>query len=121
MIKLKKPRYNMKGKLIRFDERDNVHARHELKPDTPDWKEFYSLHPEWEEVDRINKTLPGVGMVGHVLPLPMLYSYRKILAYLGSEHMVDGPLHKSKQQIESGRATGKIKGFAKHLKADLVL
>ncbi len=120
MIKLQKPRYNIKGEQTRFDERDNVHARHELESDTPEWKEFYGLHPEWEEQDILNKALPGVGNVGHVLDLPMLYGQRKVLAGLGSESVVDGIAADTKQKIDPARAVEKIKGFAQHLGADLV-
>jgi len=120
MVKLKKPRYKIKGDPISFDERENVQARHELEQGTPEWEKFYRLHPEWEEQDGINKSLPGIGNVGHALDLPMLHSQRHILATLGSESVVDGSAAKTKKKIDPVRAAEKIKGFARHLGADLV-
>ena len=62
---LSKPRYNIVGEMTRFDERENVHARYELEPETPEWETFYKKHPEWEKVDLETKALPGIGKVGH--------------------------------------------------------
>ena len=107
-------------KMIPFDERDNVHARHELEPDTPGWNSFYKQYPEWEKEDRITKALPGVGRVGNEKDLPMLWSQRTILQKLGSEAMVDGSVSDKKQEIDPARAAEKVKGFARHLGADLV-
>ncbi len=46
-----KPRYKIEGEMISFDERDNVHARNELEPDTVAWESYYRQHPGWERED----------------------------------------------------------------------
>jgi ferredoxin len=117
---LDRPRYRILGEMIPFDERDNVHARYELEQDTPEWNSFYKQHPEWEKEDRITKTLPGIGHVGNERDLPMLWSQRRILQWLGSEAMVDGPVSDKKQEIDPTRAAEKIKGFAQFLGVDLL-
>lgn len=106
--------------MIPFDERDNVHARYELEQDTPEWNSFYKQHPECEKEDRITKAFPGVGHVGNERDLPMLWSQRRILQWLGSEAMVDGPVSDKKLEIDPARATEKIKGFARFLGVDLL-
>jgi len=120
MKKLSKPRYRIVGDMTRFDERENVHARYELEPDTPAWETFYQKHPEWEKVDLETKALPGIGKVGHPWDLPMLASQVQILSMLGRENMVDGPVSPDKKEIDPGRAAEKIRGLAHHLGADLV-
>ena len=91
MKKLGKPRYRVVGDMTRFDERENVHARYELEPDTPEWETFYQKHPEWEKVDLETKALPGIGNVGHAWDLPMFAGLAKNITMLGREDMVDGP------------------------------
>ena len=120
MKKLDRPRYKIKGEMPPFDERENVHARYELEPDTFEWESFYKQHPGWESVDLKTKALPGIGRVGNEWDLPMLWSQREILQWLGSEAMVDGPVSNKKQKIDPARAAEKIKGFAQHLGVDLV-
>ena len=117
---LERPRYKIQGELSPFDERDNVQARYELEPDTPEWESFYKQHPGWEKEDLKAKALPGIANVGNEKDLPMLWSQREILKSLGSETMVDGPLVDKKQILDPARAAEKIKGFAHHLGADLV-
>lgn len=36
------------GTLLRYDERDNVQARFELKPGSPEFAAYYQKHPELE-------------------------------------------------------------------------
>jgi len=119
-MKLDSPRYKIKGEMSPFDERDNVHARYELEADTFEWESFYRQHPGWEKEDLKTKAFPGIGRVGNERDLPMLWSQREILHKLGSEAMVDGSVSDIKQEINPARAAEKIKGFARHLGADLV-
>jgi reductive dehalogenase len=120
MKKLSKPRYRIAGDMTRFDERENVHARYELEPGTPEWETFYQKHPEWEKVDLETKALPGIGKVGHAWDLPMFGGLAKNITMLGREDMVDGPVSPVKSEMDPARAAEKIKGLARHLGADLV-
>ncbi len=87
---LDRPRHKIIGEMSPFDERENVHARYELEPETVEWESFYSQHPGWEETDLKTKAFPGIGKVGNERDLPMLWSQREILKWLGSEAIVDG-------------------------------
>ena len=44
----------------RYDERNNVQARHELVPGSPEWEEYYKIHPTLKEIDLAQHDLPGV-------------------------------------------------------------
>ncbi len=117
---LDRPRYKIIGELSPFDERENVQARYELEPETVEWESFYKQHPGWVEADLRTKAFPGIGKVGNARDLPMLWSQREILKWLGSEAIADGPISNKKQEINPARAAEKIKGFAHHLGIDLV-
>ena len=117
---LLKPRYKVVGQRERFDERDNVQSRNTLEPGTPDYEDFYRRHPEWQAKDDAIRALPGMGHVGSPLDLPFLGAQYGFLAGLGMADRVDGPVNPEKQVISPERAAEKVKGFAKHLGADLV-
>jgi len=104
----------------RFDERDNVQARGMLTPGTPEYDELYGLHPEWKRKDDAIRALPGMGRVGSPLDTPLLGTQHDFLARLGREDVVDGPVAPTRQTLSEERATEKVKGFARHLGADLV-
>lgn len=44
----------------RVDERTIMFARHRLQPGTPEYEEYYSLHPEHQAVDDRNRARPGI-------------------------------------------------------------
>jgi len=58
--------------------------------------------------------------VGHPWDLRLLAQQRDIIRMLCSDDVVDGVPSPERQGIDPGRATEKIKGFARHLGADLV-
>ena len=115
-----KPPYKIVEAMPRFDERENVHARFELVPDTQEWIEFYRKFPKWERIDRKTKVLPGMMNVGHPWDLPILSNERRIIRMLCEDEVVDGIPSPEKQVIGPERAAEKIKGLAHHLGADLV-
>jgi len=104
----------------RFDERDNVQARNTLEPGTPDYEDFYRRHPEWQAKDDAIRLLPGMGRVGHEADLPLVGTQIDLIVALGMSDRVDGPVAPQRVQLSPERATEKIKGFARHLGADLV-
>jgi ferredoxin len=115
-----KPPYKSVGAVTPFDERDNVHARYELVPDTQEWNDYYQKHPKWERIDLKTKFLPGMGKVGHPWDLPILGNERTIIRMLCDDGVVEGIPSPEKQVIGPERAAEKIKGVAHHLGADLV-
>lgn len=116
---LTEPRYKVVGKLKRFDERDNVQARNTLEPGSANYLEFYARHPEWEQMDAVTREL-SKKMVGN--PLDFLFFLQLIggVAQRGMEDQVDGPVAPQRFELSAERAAEKIKGFARHLGADLV-
>jgi ferredoxin len=49
--KVDRPTYEIVGPVERYDMRDYTYSRISLKPGTPNYEEYYSLHPEKKEVD----------------------------------------------------------------------
>jgi hypothetical protein len=113
--------YKVIGEIEQFDERDNVQSRNTLVPGSEEYKEYYRRHPEWEEKDRETREIafvkPGVG---HPLDLPFFLQQIGSLACWGREDKVDGPVSQERQELSPERAAQKIKGFARHLGADIV-
>jgi epoxyqueuosine reductase QueG len=116
---LAKPRYKVVGNRDRFDERDNVQSRNTFEPGSEEYREFYKRHPEWEEKDAEIREISRIP-VGNALDLPLFFSQIGNLARCGAESLVDGPVSPEKLELSPERATEKIKGFARHLGADLV-
>ena len=104
----------------RFDERDNVQSRGMLQPGTADYQAFYGRHPEWQAKDDVIRALPGMGRVGHAADLSFVGAQHDLIAHLGMSHLVDGPVAAERVALSPERASEKVKGFAKHLGADLV-
>jgi NAD-dependent dihydropyrimidine dehydrogenase PreA subunit len=118
--RISKPKYEIVGGLGRFDEADNVQARGELEPDSELWQRYYEKHPELEKQGRALLKLPGMGRVGPPQDLSMLSAIMGTIGVLGRDEVVDGEPALPKIQIEPARASEKIKGFVRHLGADLV-
>ncbi len=116
---LTKPRYKITGEMERFDERENVQSRNTLEPGTPEYAEFYARHPEWESVDGKTREI-SKQHVGHPLDGLFLGAEVMSVARRGMEDMVDGPVAEHKFELTPERASEKLKGFARHLGADLV-
>ena len=112
-------RYRIVGDLERFDERDNVQARNTYEPGSGEYKEFYGRHPECEERDRQTREL-SKKPAGNPLDFSFFLQQIGKLAQWGSEDLISGPVFPQKQELSPKRAAEKIKGFARHLGADLV-
>lgn len=108
------------GERTRYDERDNVQSRGALEPGSGDYEAFYARHPEWRRKDDLIRALPGMGRVGSPLDTPLLGTQHDFLARLGMNDVVDGPASPERQSISRERAAEKVRGFARHLGADLV-
>lgn len=107
-------------KIERYDERNNVQARFELKPGSPEWEEYYQKHPELKDIDLAQYDLPGALKIGALADIKALISMKSLLDNLGWENVVDGPVENKKIEMTPERATEKIKGFGKHLGARIV-
>jgi reductive dehalogenase len=104
----------------RFDERDNVQGRHELKPGSPEWERYYREHPDLKEKDLAQHELPGALRIGAPADIKAFMAMISLLGQLGHESMVDGPADPDRVDMTPERATEKIRGFANHLGAKAV-
>ena len=104
----------------RYDERNNVQARHELMPGSPEWEEYYKTHPAFKEIDLAQHDLPGVLGVGATVDNKIFLSMVSLLGQLGHEDMVNGSVEAEKVLLTPERATEKIKGLGKHIGASVI-
>jgi ferredoxin len=115
-----KPKYKIVGKLERFDEADNAEARGELEPDSELWSRYYKKHPEMENQGRGLAKLPPMGGTGPVQDMLMVGSLWLANTLLATEAAVDGMPSPNKIPLSPERASEKLKGYARHMGADLV-
>ena len=115
-----RPEHEIVGKLERFDEADNVMARGELEPDSELWSQYYKRHPELENQGRGLAKLPRMGHTSPIQDMPMFGSLLLTNTLLGTENAVDGQPSPKKITMSPERASEKLKGYARHIGADLV-
>ncbi len=121
-----RPTYEVVGPLEKFDERDNVGNRTNLKPGSPEYKAYYAAHPELEAGDRRFRFYPTHesqeakrGKVYRRYPFGLALTYASsLVAYLGP--LVDGPPRAERLHVEPEVAAKNIKGVARYFGADLV-
>ena len=111
----------------RFDERDIVFARNRsLPPGSEIYKRYYQMHPEREERDAKRRVAGGplgrLGSIdgGHRPNVAMLRGTFLVPLYLGERENVKPPSDSSAFPMDPKEATERVKGFARHLGADLV-
>jgi reductive dehalogenase len=104
----------------KYDERDNVQARDELTPGSPQWEAYYMMHQGMKEIDLAQHDLPGVMGVGADVDNRFFLSMVTLLGQLGHENMVDGPVAPEKSELAPERAAEKIKGMGRHMGASVV-
>ncbi len=117
---ISRPKYQIVGKLERFDESDNVMARGELEPDGEIWSRYYSRRPELENQGRGLAKLPRLGRTGPVSDTTMFAALALTNNMLATEAAVDGKPSPKKITMSPERAAEKVKGYARHVGADLV-
>ena len=115
-----------KGIVSRIHEAESVFARTRSMPEGTDaYQKFYTEHPDWEEKDRIRREKGILGRIGSIDT-----GYQPNVAMMiSSDEMPDllGPYAKSypteqtaKADLSPKKASQIIKGYAKHLGADMV-
>ena len=118
------------GEAQRFDERDTVFARNRaLRPGSEEYRHYYQdLHPERKERDDKRRDkggplgVPGSLDRGYRPNVSMLKSTFELPHFLGP-HAKTTPNHAEQSQgaeMDPVEATKIVKGWAKHLGADLV-
>ena len=111
----------------RFDERDIVFARNRsLPPGSEVYKRYYQMHPEREQRDAKRRAAGGplgkLGSIdgGHRPNVAMLKGTFHLPPSVGRKENVEPPPEPSAFPVDPKEATERIKGFARHLGADLV-
>lgn len=101
----------------KYDERDIMFSRNELKPETQKYDEYYSKHADKKELDDTFRKKPGLLSENSV----MYYPYTFASAHANLEiietlkPIVDGEIEKTKQNIDSASITKYLKSWAKQL------
>jgi len=119
------------GAVERFDERETVFARDQLQPGSEEYKAFYEGHPEYEDRDSARREMHGVlGSMGamdrpYEKPNVAALSAQSLFPYLLSTP--DRLKPRGYIDLAGGRpvhlpdeATTRVKGYARHIGADLV-
>ena len=118
----------IEGSVKNFDERDTVFSRYRsLKAGSTQYKEYYSRHPELEEMDaerrkefndrgNTKKIIDDKNKTNRVFAR----SSERLSWYLGKEEVVVPQPSEEKTEISPLEMAEKIKGYARHLGADLV-
>ena len=120
------------GKPIKTDERDIVFARNRcLIPGSDIYKHYYRAHPEKEEADAKRRSM-GTHALGKPGSIDNCYRPNTSMIYAGFQFAMYLGKHAKPQvgaspapalaseNIDPGKASEAIKGFAKHLGASLV-
>ncbi len=127
------PTYRVVGPIERVDQRDTMQSRMVLKPETPEYEDYYQRHPEHKEWDDTNRKILKKAVEKHRKsdPLgvhfqPTVFSTRHIL---GTPEMVRGeseltPLWENPggdaTGLSSEELTKRIKSYALYLGATKV-
>ena len=120
------------GDVKRFDERETVFTRNRhLKSGTEQYRIFYEAHPELESIDAERRKLGGVvgkpGFIDRPYEKPNLaaaMALGSLPLHLSAPAIVkpkaEPPFDNWKIELSPEDATIRVKGFAKHLGAELV-
>ena len=115
------------GKVEKFDERDTIFSRERwLHPGNEIYDEFYERHPDWKEADDRRRSVGGIfGRLGaidcrYAPNNAMVEACAKMALYLALHSHANPDESVNPEKIDSAKVTEVIKGFAKHLGADLV-
>jgi reductive dehalogenase len=111
----------------RFDERDIVFARNRsLPPGSEVYKRYYQMHPEREERDAKRRAAGGpLGKLGsideeHRPNVAMLKGTFHLPPSVGRKENAEPPPEAFAFPMDPKEATERVKGFARHLGADLM-
>jgi len=111
------------GAVKQWDERDIVFARKDLfryfGVDSPQYRAYYAVHPEFLEYDAKVGNAPELGRTGSI-DVPMFEAQFEAISKIGPELFVDGGPAPQRADISPERAAAKVKALARLLGADLV-
>jgi len=116
------------GEVKRWDEREIVFARNRyLQPGTEEYETFYSEHPEWEEGDAKRRKkggpLAAMGAIDHPREGPNRAAFMAsglLAMQLATPDKVKLQPRGPSLELSPEEATERVKGYARHVGADLV-
>ncbi|WP_160719601.1 4Fe-4S dicluster domain-containing protein [Isachenkonia alkalipeptolytica] len=99
----------------KYDERDNMFARMNLTPGTPEYREYYNEHPELKESDDALRAMAPLGGAGsatfHSVHTPLVGSAFQFLSEM--KHLSEGAPASEKTPLPSpDEMTKLLKGLA---------
>jgi hypothetical protein len=122
-----RPALRVVGEQERVDERDAVfHRFYRLAPGTSEYESYYQQHPEKLELDQQIRALPPLCGPGsrtyHPETSPLTRAAFDLTEQLarGLDEMAPLPRKEAPLDLSVAKASQRIKGFARHLGADLV-
>jgi len=120
------PRLQTRGEQEQVDEREAIfHRFYRLKPDTPEFEQYYSDHPGKLKSDNEIRQLPLLARPGsktyHRLTSPFQIATFEVLEQITRQiDWEPQPVEERTTQATPEDFTRRIKGFARYLGADLV-
>lgn len=106
----------------RIDERDVMFSRMSYKEGTPQYEDYYKLHPERKEEDDRLRAMPNIGGEGTATFDPILSPFGDA-AFMMLDDMkkyVDGPVSENRQEINPQNMSIQLKKLAQYAGAKLV-
>jgi len=99
----------------RFDERDIMFARSRLRPETPEYQDYYRRHPEHEAGDRNTRSKPGLFSPDSKYANGYQFASGNASFFLthALREAVDGPISESRYPRSPAEMTAYLKGLAK--------
>jgi hypothetical protein len=113
--RLKEPKYEIVGEVVRFNEIDNVQGRAAMQPGSPLWKEYYSRHPELEKLGNTLAELSNKRSPASPQDAMIAGSMFGTIDILARDESLGGQPSPRKIEIDTWRASEKIKGFCRQL------
>lgn len=101
------------------DERAIMFARHRLKPGTPQYEQYYDLHPEHQPVDDRTRSRPGILSPNSKLANPLAFTAADASFQLteAMHAMVEGETSSQPYPFTPQEATDYVKHLARHFGA----
>ena len=103
----------------RFDERDIPFARMHLVPGSPEFQDYYNMHPEMRSIDEKTRTLPGLLSLDALKSHPLVFRTAKgsFAITEALREAVDGPVSLPQTVYSPEINTAYLKGLTRHLGA----
>lgn len=116
------------GDVNRFDERNTVFARNRsIPPDEALYRQYYDRYPQWEEGDTKRRKMggplgcpPGRIDNGYQPNISMMHGAFQLCTFLGPHACAAPQADHPRATLTPDKASLIVKGWARHLGADLV-